>query len=154
MKKIASLLMILLIGLAMDADAKKKARKFYLTQDFFTGSQTLTACAKNYHMASLWEIFEVSNLKYDTTLGAARPDSGFGPPAGLIGWIRTGGLSAGTAPTLGHNNCLTWTSDSGLNFGTAVGITNFWENPNMAIDPWIAFHVSCDSSRLVWCVQD
>jgi hypothetical protein len=154
MKKIASFLIILLIGVAIDADAKKKARKFYLTPDPFTGSQALTACAKKFHMASLWEIFDFSNLRYETTLGATRPDSGFGPPAGLIGWIRTGGLSAGTDTILGQNNCFAWTSDSNLNVGILVGINDFWENAGLAVDPWLPFQATCNSSRRVWCVQD
>jgi hypothetical protein len=69
MKKIACFLIILLIGVAINADAKKKARKFYITQDFFHATQALTACADGYHMASLWEIFDTTNLRYDTKLG-------------------------------------------------------------------------------------
>jgi len=43
-------------------------RKFYLTQGIFTGNQALSACVKGYHMASLWEIFGVSALTYNTKL--------------------------------------------------------------------------------------
>ena len=80
MKKIASLLIIILIAAASTASAEK-ARKFYLTQTGFTGSQALTACANGYHMASLWEILDPSNLRYNTTLGFTTQDSGFGPPS-------------------------------------------------------------------------
>ena len=90
MKKIVSLLFIILIGVAVGADAAAKARKFYLTQNTFTGSQALTACADRYHMASLWEIFEVSTLRYDSENGLTLDDSGSGPPV-AAGWARTGG---------------------------------------------------------------
>jgi hypothetical protein len=74
-------------------------KSYYLTQTTHNGSQPLTACAAGYHMASLWEIFDTSNLKYDTALGAVSNDSGSGPPTVVIvaghilnaGWIRTGG---------------------------------------------------------------
>jgi hypothetical protein len=46
-------------------------------------------------MASMWEISDPSNLRYDTQLGVTTADSGFGPPAGtsfvaFFGWVRTG----------------------------------------------------------------
>ena len=41
-------------------------------------------------MASLGEIHDTSNLRYDTDLGLTLADSGFGPPI-VFGWIRTGG---------------------------------------------------------------
>jgi hypothetical protein len=104
MRKIVSILFIILVASASIAIAKEvvctpQARKFYLAQGGFTGSQALTACAVGYHMASLWEIFEVSTPRYDTTLGATTDDSGFGPPkfSGVdnlqfvgAGYIRTG----------------------------------------------------------------
>jgi hypothetical protein len=68
-------------------------RKFYLTQDGYDGSQALSACAQGYHMASLWEILDPSNLSYDTSLGATVADSGSGPPNGS-GWIRTGFIAS------------------------------------------------------------
>lgn len=66
-------------------------RRFYVTQDAFRGEHALNACTAGFHMASLWEIFDVTTLKYDTQLGRTLPDSGEGPPAGQRGWIRTGG---------------------------------------------------------------
>jgi hypothetical protein len=91
-------LIILLIGVAIDADAKK-ARKFYLTKTEFTGSQPLTACAKKFHMASMWEIFDVSTLRYDTENGFTLDDSGSGPPTNFFGWVRTGFSSNNVSPS-------------------------------------------------------
>ena len=52
--------------------ADKGPRKFYLTQALHNGAQALSACAQGYHMASLWEIHDTSNLRYDTDLGLTR----------------------------------------------------------------------------------
>ena len=63
---------ILLVGLgatsAYPESDGKGARKYYLTLPQFEGDQVLTACARGYHMASLFEILDTSNLRYDTTL--------------------------------------------------------------------------------------
>src|SRR5262245_4784184 len=112
MKKIVSLLFIILIASAFNAADAAKARKFYLTQSIFTGSEALTACAKGYHMASLWEILYVSNLKYDTKLGLTLPDAGFGPPI-EFGWIRTGSDNDNSSNTPGIANCFAYSTDVG-----------------------------------------
>jgi hypothetical protein len=152
MKKIASLLIILLIGVAMDADAKKKARKFYLTQDFFTGSQALTACANKFHMASLWEIFEVSTLRYDTENGFVSDDSCSGPPSGPAqGWVRTG-FEAISLNSPGIGNCDAWTSVT--RSGTFVFLEASWVNPSFPISPWRSGATPCINPVRVWCVQD
>ncbi len=129
-------------------------RSFYLTQTEHNGSQALSACASGYHMASLWEIFDTSNLKYNTQLGFTREDSGFGPPANSFGWIRTGGPPDNGSLPPGVGNCDAWTNASGTASGTDVALDNFWSDAARAISPWIAFTSTCDSSRRVWCVQD
>jgi hypothetical protein len=91
------------------ADDKKQLRGYYLTTTLHNGAQATTACAAGFHMASLWEMFDTSNLKYETGLGFTRPDSGFGPPLSL-GWVRTGG-NASFSTTPGFANCNAWTSD-------------------------------------------
>ena len=66
---------------AVESPLKRDARRsFYLTKTTHTGAQALAACAEGYHMASLWEILNPSNLRYDTELGVVVGDSGFGPP--------------------------------------------------------------------------
>src|SRR5262245_4012598 len=57
-------------------------RLYYLTQTTHNGSQALSACATGYHMASFWEIFHFTSLRYNTESGVTTLDSGFGPPAG------------------------------------------------------------------------
>lgn len=138
-------------------------KSYYLTQTQHNGSQALTACAEGYHMASLWEIFDPSNLKYDTALGADSNDSGSGPPtvaivAGHIfsgGWIRTGGGSvSGGAP--GEANCSNWTLDTAATGGTVVGLGELWSSTSNVtpVSPWRAFAQSCQEPQPVWCVQD
>jgi hypothetical protein len=152
MKKISCLLIIILIGVAIDADAKKKARKFYLTQTEVTGSQALTACAKKFHMASLWEIFDTAALQYDTKNGFGLDDSGSGPPAVIGGWARTGSGS-NSGPGSGIANCLSWTTDSG--FGSVISLDSSWDSSNISIiTPWDSAFAVCSNPQRVWCVQD
>jgi hypothetical protein len=150
MKTIVSLLMIILVSIGSNAVAKEKSRKFYLTQDEFTGNQALTACANGYHMASFWEIFDFSDLKYDTALGFTEGDSGFGPPCCVMGLVRTGG-----GPTFG--NCLEWTSDDPNINGRVVGLPTEidWVYGEVLImSPWQRSLVLCNTPTRVWCVRD
>lgn len=133
------------------ADAGRK--KYYLTQDNFDGSHALTACDNGFHMASIWEILDPSNLKYDTELGRTTDDSGSGPPSGLEGWIHTGGADADSGGA-GNANCRTWTSNSGSDAGTFVFLEHTWPGSSTAISPWQAIDANCDAvASGVWCVQ-
>ena len=137
-------------------------RTFYLTQTQHNGSQALTACAQGYHMASLWEILDTSNLRYNTELGFKQSDSGFGPPSGFAledpinaaGWIRTGGplFNGGV---IGPANCLVWTDNSG-SLGTVVFLENNWGqlSPTTVISPWVGQTRACSFASRVWCMQD
>jgi hypothetical protein len=140
--------------------------KFYLTQEFtLKGSQALNACATGYHMASLFEILDVSNLRYNTTLGFVSNDSGLGPPAGnplgppsqrAVGWVRTGAQQS-TFAQPGLANCLSWTSDLQEHFGTVVflpGPDPSWEEPASVVSPWIVRAEECFALERVWCVQN
>lgn len=134
-------------------NAVRTARKFYITPNQYSGRQALTACAAGYHMASLWEIFDFSNLRYDTTLGVTQADSGFGPP-NFSGWIRTGFFDTGSS-TPGVGNCQAWTSNNNSDQGTIVGIGGFnWDSPSTRVSPWSAATRPCDAPISVWCVQD
>ena len=142
-------LAVLLVG-TLGSGANAADRKFYLSQDVFKGDQALTACAKGYHMASLWEIFNVSTLTYDTKLGASLEDSGGGPPV-VAGWIRTGFLSATSTP--GEANCRVWTSSASGDEGTVVNLPATWQSASNVLSPWQASVVQCANETRVWCVQ-
>jgi hypothetical protein len=139
-------------------------RTYYLTQTEHNGSQARTACAAGYHMASLWEIFDTSNLKYNTELGFMQGDSGFGPPTvapGLgdifpppLGWIRTGAI-AGSSNAAGLANCDAWTNASHTVMGSTGFLdARFSDTDLTRISPWAASTAPCDLLRKVWCVQD
>jgi hypothetical protein len=158
---------ILSLGVQLTLDfqllRRDQRRSYYLTKSRHSGAQALAACAEGYHMASLWEIYDPSHLRYATELGFTQADSGFGPPTGFPigelsarGWIRTGYLSVST-DDIGHTNCFTWTSDSQDDNGTVARLSPDWSSTFDAIrtGPWQASKRPCnhDETR-VWCVQD
>lgn len=127
-------------------------RQYYLTTDNYDGSEALTACADGYHMASLWEILDPSNLKYNTTLGYTRADSGQGPPTDALGWVRTGYVSD-TSMTAGQANCNTWTSSESGHNGTRAFLPSDWTVVK-DIHVWTVWTFWCDFGFQVWCVED
>ena len=122
--------------------------------NYFT-DQALTACASGYHMASLWEILDVSNLTYDYDHPAAhtKTDSGFGPPSFWHGWVRTGQSSSGSSTT-GSGNCLNWSTRSGSSNGVSVRLSRTWETAPGDIFTWDANTFACSIPGPVWCVGD
>jgi hypothetical protein len=140
------------------------ARTFYLSKATVQGNAPLSACSSGYHMASLWEIYNVSGLRYDTSLGLTQDDSGNGPPAGagvtVSGWIRTGNLASSLGPA-GASNCMNWKSNSSHDTGSAVYLNPQWSQPsawqNIVIWSWMGTQTtgwSCSEKQRVWCVQD
>src|SRR5215469_6134090 len=101
-------------------------RQFYQTSGRFDGAHAPTACTAGYHMASLWEILDVSNLGYNTTLGLTADDSGSGPPSVSDGWIRTGFAAESSATNAGLANCNAWTENAGNSNGTFANLNNVW----------------------------
>jgi len=130
-------------------------RHVYLTATNYDTDEALTACGPGYHMASLWEILDVSNLVYDREHPDAfvRDDSGEGPPSNWYGWIRTGYVSSGST-TAGQGNCRAWTSTSNADEGTAVRLAAAWETPPGEIATWDANAFACNLPAPVWCVGD
>jgi len=127
-------------------------RQFYLTSATFNGAQVLNACAAGFHMASLWEIADPSNLKYNTALGKTRPDSGEGPPSDP-GWVRTGYDSTYDS-IAGRGNCDAWTTGEQAKRGSLVMPALDWEGSDDDIGVWNAMYVDCDVPIWVWCVED
>lgn len=130
------------------------ARKYYLTNTAHDGNEVLTACAADYHVASLWEIHDPTALRYDNALGFTRADSGSGPPSGTFGWIRTG-WDSDPGSFNGSSNCSAYTSDSPFGEGTAVSLQRIWRSDQAGqISPWTASGLICFELSRVWCVQD
>lgn len=147
---------------ASSDDKDKGQRKFYLTETKHNGGQAKSACAEGYHMASIWEIHDPTNLRYNTELGLTNTDSGFGPPSGDFtdfeellpaGWVRTGNTSS--SGTVTGVNCFAWT-DSSATGGTIVYLEHRWElaNPPTFVSPWGSKVRPCNSNWHVWCVQN
>jgi hypothetical protein len=127
-------------------------REFYLTRSTHNGGDADAACEPGYHMASLWETLDPSNLKYNSHLGATDLDSGQGPPSDPAGWIRTGGSTSGAVP--GYANCQGYTTNASGQQGTTVWLDTTWNGSGAGIHVWEATTWSCASSSRVWCVED
>lgn len=128
-------------------------RGFYLTTSTVTGDAATTACSAGYHMASLWEVFNVSVLEYRPALGYDATDSGSGPPASIAGWIRTG-VPSFTNAVAGNANCNSWTSNSAAHNGTRVNLQPQWQTAADFTSPWDSTVQACGTTSRVWCIED
>jgi len=133
-------------------------RGYYLTKTLHNGAEAdgtdgngAGVCAEGYHFASLWEIVDPSNLKYDTARGKTKADSGQGPLSGTIGWVRTGYVS-NNGTTAGQANCAAWSGTSGN--GTRARLPSDWTAGGQDIHVWEVGTTSCGASTYVWCVAD
>jgi hypothetical protein len=137
-------------------------RQFYLSKAYVRGNGAATACAEGYHFASMWEIVDPSNLKYNTSLGQTSPDSGAGPPTQLVGsgysipaqgWVRTGHDSSSEA-VAGQGNCRAWLSFNPAHSGTVANLPAEWTGGTQDVGVWNTEVSACDNFVRVWCVQD
>ena len=130
-------------------------RKYYLTPTKYDGVGTSMACTDGYHMASLWEILDLSNLKYNPVLGLTSPDSGQGPPTqDSAAWVRTGYQSAGAlSDGKGRANCHAWSSAESYEWGSYILLSNYW-NVDRIFDAWRPLIGACNNQFRVWCVAD
>jgi hypothetical protein len=141
---------------AARADTRKA---FYITESLHLGSTALSACEEGYHMASLWEILDVSNLRYAIEVSDAKTqeDAGHGPPSGDGGWVRTGWFSS-PGQTLGQSNCELWTSTLNTRFGMVVKLQETWDGSNPPevewLGPWNPAEQNCSAPTRVWCFED
>ena len=132
--------------------ASSGMRQFYVTGASYRGANADDACASGYHMASLWEIIDPSNLKYNTDLGNTRLDSGQGPPSASGGWVHTG-YSSRADNSAGRGNCNAWTSSDSGDYGTWAWLAHEWDSGG-DIHVWEVSTSDCDITRGVWCVED
>ncbi len=139
--------------------ASTSLRGYYLTQSTYNGAEAAGTdgngagvCATGYHMASLWEIMNPANLKYNIALGRTRDDSGQGPPAAFGGWVHTG-YSSSASSTPGWGNCSAWTSSDVSHRGTVVYLPVNW-TAAQDIYIWEVDVSMCSLNRSVWCVAD
>ena len=144
----------LLTTLQESVDAKQP-RKFYLTKEFGDAVQAPAMCAAGYHMASMWEILDPTDLRYDSTLGKVQGDSGSGPPSDQHGWVRTGNVPNHSDSGPGDSNCDAYTSNQAGHFGTAAELTEHWDTEvPEPVTPWSTVAGACSFPTQVWCVED
>jgi hypothetical protein len=143
-----------------DPGPAAQQRRYYVTKTFHDGSQALSACAAGYHMASVFEILDPSNLVYDTALGHTTDDSGGGPPlwsgVGPIehGWVRSGAASNAGTGAPGVQNCGAWTATTGVGTAIVPRYAGDWNFGALTVSPWIWANFLCATAQRVWCVSD
>jgi hypothetical protein len=140
-----------------------RMRGFFLTQSGYSAPDAPTACGQNFHFASLWELFDVSNLAYvyQSPLALTSADSGQGPPSVTDsftmaeGWVRTGFPSETTLGP-GRSNCGAWSTTIDWTEGTTAQLNYYW-TPGVypsVYGPWEISTRSCHLTARVWCVED
>jgi hypothetical protein len=143
-------------------------RRFYLTGNAVLGGAATSACIPGFHMASLWELRDPSNLafahylNYSVNTGIVDlgqgPPSGFGTGAGggdqsLSGWIRTGYFTGGGGA--GNANCAGWTNSTSASNGSLAMLDTNWADPGLTDQsPWVSVAHACNLTFKVWCVED
>ena len=133
----------------------KSVQGFYLTEATFPGAAALTACASGFHMASAWELGDLSNLQPVDVPGAISGASGFDmngytPPTATPGWFRTGAPPV-VANNPGVANCSAWTSSDPSHFGS---VSELVVSDQLTIEWGNLFAGTCDFPRRVWCAED
>ena len=137
-----------------------KHKTYYLTATSFTGGGAITACDSGFHMASLSEIRDPSNLQYAIVSIPVHE----APPSTVesshklnhMGWIRTGEAPLCEYP----DNCDFWTSSSDRQSGTTMErhSSRGSVRPEPSVkDPITSWHktlTSCALPEHVWCMED
>ena len=155
-------------SLQASAAVAPEPRRFYLSSAQVQGDAPLFVCAAGFHMASLWELVEVSLLEYRADhpdAAAPTADMGDGPPSGTRGWVRTGG-AASVVSQAGVGNCDGWQSQGvagfdggalgggGIDSGSLAQLNDSWGQAATAISPWLGSTDGCASMHPVWCIED
>jgi len=137
------------------ATTSTRPQRVYVTSANYDGSAAPTACSSGYHMAGLWEIADLSAIRYayDHPDAHIQLDSGYGAPSNWWGWVRTGGDPSATNAA-GQANCNAWTTAESGTYGTLVRINAVWTSASTTISPWQAQTWSCAGIAPVWCAED
>ena len=131
--------------------SNQNQRAYYLSGPVLNATYALGACESGYHLASLWELLDTSNLAYNRQSGIFAADSGEGPPTVYEGWVRTG-YGSNNSTTSGQANCNTWTATTGS--GTTIALPSDWINGTKHMGVWSAGTSACGSPGYAWCVED
>ena len=117
----------------VNAGVPVKPKMYYLTRNSFDGGDAIKACDPRFHMASISEIKDPSNLQYATrstpAYDAPPYDQVFGPPSddmGYIGWVRTGSFPIEGGPDYCDYSMSSFDHQRGT---TLVLHTQLWGDP-------------------------
>jgi len=114
-------------------------RRYYLTTNAVQGSQAANACAPGFHIASVWELLDLGDLRYDTTLGPGT-DQRSGPPSQINGWAY-----------VDADSCLDWTDTSASRLGGLIALRT---TVSQDTGPWATEAGQCVATFRVWCLED
>jgi hypothetical protein len=122
-----------------NASVPSKPKMYYLTKNTFNGGDAIKSCDPRFHMASISEIQDPSNMQYAASLSSAYAparDQESVPPNQQDGWVRPGFSAALPADLLpmAQTNCDLSTTRTREVFGTTVHIPS----PNVVpiTNPW------------------
>ena len=160
---VALMVLVTLIGMVgLSSAAAAKPKMYYLTNNYFYGGDAITACDSGFHMASISEIQDPSNLQYatrSTTAHDALVDGeGFEPPSDHKGWVRTGSFPLVGVPDYSDYNMSSIDQQTGIT--VAFHVHNIWGDLSMdpfSSDPttgWQTAHRLLSYPQPVWCVED
>lgn len=137
------------------------ARRYYLTAGLYDGAAASTACASGFHLASVWELYDLGALRYDGPAGEVHVVEAAGPGpymegSDAYGWMRNGVTQADTLQDPGAN-CAHWTSSEPGHWGqtgapTRSGISTTY--PQTVYGAWFMQPFRCATMIRAWCVED
>ncbi len=143
----------------VNVGAQAKATVYYLTKNSFTGGDAITACDSGFHMASLFEIRDPSNLQYANRSAAAYDSlvdgQRLGPPSNHMGWV----LSGGYPPSGFEYDCGDFRDNRDNRSGTTLSLNDWFEagmeqTASTLNILWQVARMSCSQPEPVWCVED
>lgn len=135
-----------------------KAKMYYLTENTFDGGDAIMACDLGFHMASMSEIQDPSNLQYANRSTAAYAllvdGQKLGAPSNRTGWVRSG-----VSPPSSAYDCGDWRGRYDTELGNTLALYDFWyasehDQPISGLNTWWqAARKPCSQREHVWCVE-
>ncbi len=137
-----------------------KPKVYYLTKNTFDGGDAIMACDSGFHMASITEIQDPSNLQYatrsTTVYDSLVDDPGLGPPLKQMGWVRSGVYP----PSVFLYDCGDFRDKYDIQLGTTLALYDLPFNSEAArpasypTKGSYTTHYTCSHSQPVWCAED
>jgi len=144
----------------VNAGVPVKPKMYYLTKNTFDGGDAIKSCDPRFHMASISEIQDPSNLQYvnrsTSVYDSLVDDEGLGPPSNQMGWVRSG-----VYPPSGFvYDCDDFRDNHNDQLATTLTLKAFWPNAGPGqpvVTPDYVVHAAqhpCSQPEPVWCVGD